>query len=289
MTSFQSKIYKTHSGDFSIIEAETSERVKIDRHITPYLFLTNYFSNGKYQVNRRRVELQEGAFYFLNEGDELGIDFGDELFRKTVILQFCDLFIHNAYGARSSSDKWLLDHPEDQMESMPPIPSIPFAFSRKAQELLRYLLSADGDLQREEMVYAILSECMQIQKTSLNQLERVEAKKTSTREEIYRRCFFVKQYMRENFTHSPSLDQLGEIACMNKYHFLTNFVSLFGITPHQYIIRLKLEKAYELLVSGSDSVSEVCFAIGFESLPSFSKLFKSRYGLAPSKVLTARS
>src|SRR4029453_14544343 len=71
-------------------------------------------------------------------------------------------------------------------------------------------------------------------------------------------------------------------ASMSPFQFIRQFEALFGETPHQFRIRARLEKAKQLLALSDYSVTDVCMAIGFSSLGSFSDLFARRVGSAPS-------
>jgi AraC-like DNA-binding protein len=55
----------------------------------------------------------------------------------------------------------------------------------------------------------------------------------------------------------------------------------FAITPHQYLIDRRIEKAKELLRHRRLTVTDVCFEVGFQSVGSFSTLFRQRVGDAP--------
>ena len=57
---------------------------------------------------------------------------------------------------------------------------------------------------------------------------------------------------------------------------------LLAWVAHQYLIRKRLEKAKELLANSPLSITEICFAVGFESLGSFSTLFHKTVGWSPS-------
>jgi len=70
---------------------------------------------------------------------------------------------------------------------------------------------------------------------------------------------------------------------MSEYHFIRQFAALFGVTPHQYRLQARLERAKQLLAAGELSVTDVCMAVGFSSLGSFSDLFTRRVGIAPSR------
>jgi len=55
----------------------------------------------------------------------------------------------------------------------------------------------------------------------------------------------------------------------------------FAVTPHQYLIDRRIEKAKELLRHRRLTVTDVCFEVGFQSVGSFSTLFRQRVGDAP--------
>jgi AraC-like DNA-binding protein len=59
------------------------------------------------------------------------------------------------------------------------------------------------------------------------------------------------------------------------------FSDTFATTPHQYLIQRRIERAKELLRSRGLSVTDVCFEVGFQSLGSFSSLFRRCVGHAP--------
>jgi transcriptional regulator GlxA family with amidase domain len=59
------------------------------------------------------------------------------------------------------------------------------------------------------------------------------------------------------------------------------FRDCFGITPHHYVIDVRLAAARKLLTETTEPVSAICRMTGFESPPSFSSLFRSRFGASP--------
>jgi AraC-like DNA-binding protein len=60
------------------------------------------------------------------------------------------------------------------------------------------------------------------------------------------------------------------------------FAGAFGETPHEFVTRRRIEEAKKLLLRDGDSVTEICFAVGYESLGSFSTRFRSLTGLSPA-------
>jgi len=98
---------------------------------------------------------------------------------------------------------------------------------------------------------------------------------------FYRRIVQAKLYIDDHYGDSIDLNNIADEAYFSKFHFIRAFKNTYGKTPHQYLIYVRIEKARELLKTGTP-VSEVCYTVGFESLSSFSGLFKRMEGLSPS-------
>ncbi|WP_437751920.1 helix-turn-helix transcriptional regulator [Sorangium sp. So ce1389] len=79
-----------------------------------------------------------------------------------------------------------------------------------------------------------------------------------------------------------SIEDVAREAAISPYHFIRQFEAVFGVTPHQYRIRRRLDLAKQLLAAGQHSVTDVCMEVGFSSLGSFSALFAQRIGVPPS-------
>ena len=98
---------------------------------------------------------------------------------------------------------------------------------------------------------------------------------------IDQRLCRARSFIDECYDLPIDLREISEQACLSRYHFLRLFREAFETTPHQYLIQRRIEKAKELLLTGRLSVTDVCFEVGFESLGSFSALFRRCVGDAP--------
>ena len=85
-----------------------------------------------------------------------------------------------------------------------------------------------------------------------------------------------------NYADALTLEGLAGIAHVSKYHFVRLFKATYGITPMEYVSTRRIERAQDLLRATNLTVTEVCFAVGFSSLGSYSSRFKSRVGETPS-------
>ncbi len=91
------------------------------------------------------------------------------------------------------------------------------------------------------------------------------------------RCF-----IDEHFDQPLQLDEIAQRVHLSRFHFLRLFRRVYYETPHQYLTRKRVEKAKDLLANSMLSITEICFAVGFESLGSFSTLFHKIVGWSPS-------
>lgn len=73
-----------------------------------------------------------------------------------------------------------------------------------------------------------------------------------------------------------SIKNVARDARLSNFHFIPTFEAAFGVTPHQFRMRARLDRAKVLLAKGELTVTEVCMAVGMSSLGSFSDLFTRR-------------
>lgn len=84
------------------------------------------------------------------------------------------------------------------------------------------------------------------------------------------------------YAEELDLDALATAAGISKYHFLRLFTATYGVTPREYLSRRRVERAQDLLRATNLTVTEVCHAVGFSSLGSFSSRFRALVGESPS-------
>ncbi|WP_281612630.1 AraC family transcriptional regulator [Flammeovirga sp. SubArs3] len=92
----------------------------------------------------------------------------------------------------------------------------------------------------------------------------------------------LRNYIDNNFNEKLNLNLFSRIRFVSKFHLLRLFKRYYGQTPNQYLIDKRIEKAKEYISTGV-SISNACYDVGFESLSSFSTLFKKKTGYSPSE------
>ena len=99
--------------------------------------------------------------------------------------------------------------------------------------------------------------------------------------DIYQRIVAAKVFIDDNYQESIDLEQISKQAFLSRFHFHRLFTKIYRRTPHQYLTQKRLDKAKDLL-SENKTVTDVCNEVGFESIGSFSVLFKKEIGFAPT-------
>ena len=92
-----------------------------------------------------------------------------------------------------------------------------------------------------------------------------------------------KKYINQNYMKNITVEELAEISGLSTSHFRKVFREIVGISSTQYAIQIRINKAKDLLSSGSANVSEAAFASGFNDIYYFSAMFKKVTGENPSK------
>ncbi|MEW6737675.1 MAG: helix-turn-helix transcriptional regulator [Acidobacteriota bacterium] len=139
----------------------------------------------------------------------------------------------------------------------------------------------DQQSQLEEQLHSVLDGLLLLHRISQREIEQISAVRQTTRLELYRRLYRARDYAAATLNEPITLNEMAGIACLSPNHFLRSFRQLFRQTPHQYLTSLRLERAKELLLKTNLAVTEICFEVGFESLGSFSTLFRHHLGVSP--------
>jgi len=80
---------------------------------------------------------------------------------------------------------------------------------------------------------------------------------------------------------ASGLDALARDAGLSPYHFLRTFERVTGVTPHQYLQRIRLREAATRLLAGRGKVIDVALDCGFGDVSNFNRAFRTEFGVSP--------
>lgn len=101
-------------------------------------------------------------------------------------------------------------------------------------------------------------------------------------EDSNRRMLRARDVMDRDYAQPLDVPSLARVAHVSEAHFIRTFRATFGETPNRYLQRRRVERAMWLLRSTDRTVTDVCMAVGFASLGTFSRVFADIVGEPPS-------
>jgi AraC-like DNA-binding protein len=99
--------------------------------------------------------------------------------------------------------------------------------------------------------------------------------------DVYIKIVAAKLFIDAHFNQPIDLNAVSRQALISRFHFHRLFTRIYHQTPHHYLTRKRLGHAQQLLAEDQLSIAEICTAVGFESVGSFSTLFKKETGCTP--------
>jgi transcriptional regulator GlxA family with amidase domain len=138
----------------------------------------------------------------------------------------------------------------------------------------------------EEKCHGLMQAMVEVYHGVQAEVDRLPMVRRSARLELYRRLSNARDFIDENLDRSIALKEMADIACLSTHYFLRRFEQAFQETPHQYLIRKRISRAKELLLTTDHSITDISSKTGFPSLSAFSWLFRQRTGVSPALYRT---
>jgi AraC-like DNA-binding protein len=103
----------------------------------------------------------------------------------------------------------------------------------------------------------------------------------------HRKVARAKEFLIENHQHAITLEELADIVGFSPYHLLRTFRSTVGLTPHDFLTQIRVERAKRLLRRGN-TISDIAADTGFLDQAHFTRRFKAIVGVTPGQYLPGR-
>jgi AraC-like DNA-binding protein len=94
---------------------------------------------------------------------------------------------------------------------------------------------------------------------------------------------FAKRYIEENFYSKIAFSSLAQKCGLGYDYFRHKFKAIYGISPQQHLINVRLEAAKNILETSSMNCTEIAYSCGFSDSAQFSTMYKKRFGITPKK------
>jgi AraC-like DNA-binding protein len=98
-----------------------------------------------------------------------------------------------------------------------------------------------------------------------------------------------RKFIEEHSAEELSLSKVAKAANISRNHLSEKFKQVTGINYVDYVARTRFDKACDLLLSPNQRISEIAFAVGFQSLSQFNRVFKKISGKSPTEYRAANA
>lgn len=255
-------------------------------------------------VDNRQVTIPESFFFVTNQQQHYSLAIDSPQTIETFNIHFADRLVEQTYESLLLPSDYLLQnslnidspkllfynqlHRKDAylMHLVQAIRQAPQYQTNALSLGQQFATKANPNTEHlwlEEKLYELLVYLLQLHRNVLKKVEQMPTAKQTTRAELYKRLGFALDYL-HSFAHSTiQLDDLAQTACLSKYHFLRLFKQVFSVTPYQYLAKIRLENAQQLLKTTSLTVHEIAYTIGYENATSFCRMFRQRFKVSPQQ------
>ena len=241
-------------------------------------------------VNGRPLVVDPSSFLVLGDGEKYSMDFETPHAMETACAFFQRGFVERVAQDATTPVEASLDDPAREAQALPSLARLhvdPGGLIVHRLQTLAKRCSAELQPSSFEEDFLLLSKSLLTFYEQIRaQVERVPAVKTSTRHELFRRIDRGREFIHGHADGPLSLDVVARTACLSPYHFHRVFTQVFEKTPHAYVTQVRLARARALIQAGTP-VTQACIEVGFTSTTSFCRLFRARYGTAPSRIRAA--
>ncbi|HMQ59938.1 MAG TPA: AraC family transcriptional regulator [Flavilitoribacter sp.] len=264
-------------------------RYECPEHASAFGLMTLQKGCGRLVINQAPYDLDAVTCMPVNSGSRLSFSLPEKDTAPAFL--FFDSALPGAiHRSLVQSHAQLLDCPEPDQN--PDFSLLEYRSNKDAdlEQSLRLLIrlgkscSSFSALKADAVVRGLLERWVVKNADALQLSARLEVVKPATRNELFRRLSAAREWIEAHCEAHISLNQMAGVAAMNSQHFLRLFKQVFGATPYRYLIDLRLDRARERIENSDQPVSDICKDLGYESLSTFSGLFRRRFGIPPNQL-----
>jgi AraC-like DNA-binding protein len=260
---------------------------QVDRYRTALSLKSVIRGAAFYQTREGRHLVTEDSFLILNHGQEYSLEFQGPAQTETLCPFFQrGLFEHVADSLATPVDKQL-----DDVDAQAPATEFCERLYHKAGPVGRVLEQIRLGLGTprlctpwlEDRFFDLATAMAELRSGVQREIDEFPGRRAATRTELYRRLHLGRDFLSSCYDQPLTVALAAKVAHLSPFHFHRMFKSAFSQTPMQFLQERRLAAARRLLSRTDQPITSICFAIGFESLGSFSWLFRKRFGLSPSE------
>lgn len=242
-----------------------------------------------YQIDKKEFIVHPDCFLMINKGTEFESKIESDEYVKSMSISFDSNFIMDMHRTLKSPTAYLLENLAAPQKSDYHYPETLLPLKSNLRFNLHHLNSfiknkVNDDHLLEEYLHHTFINYMEIFNQDILLAEvRLECLKSHTGKEVIRRLNLAKEYIYCNYNQQIELKAIAKNCCLSVNHLLRTFKLAFGETPHQFLTKVRLQRAHYLIKNSRFSVHDIVNTVGFECPSSFIRLYKTFYNCTPAK------
>lgn len=118
---------------------------------------------------------------------------------------------------------------------------------------------------------------------TMAEMSKLNPSRTDIEKNNWGKILPVRDYMEKNYKYPITLDELADLICVSKSYLCRTFKEAYGITPVSYLLKVRINKAKQLLISTDMKIKLLCQETGFNDTSYFCMIFKRMEGMTPDE------
>jgi AraC family transcriptional regulator len=269
-----------------LLNTTTKETVREDRE-GPLSIFMNLQGPSIIGVEKPPVLINENAYVLTNNKAHYDLIIQNNFPTEVFNIHFGTQFLKEASYWFYQTQQGLLDNPFESNASLPTF-SLKATWRNATFNQLAYQLqqlyqnkTSSSEI-KETALLALFEHILLKEQSQARLIQSIKSSKKSTKEELVKRLYLAVDYIYAFYNQPINLDELAQISCLSKYHFLRSFKQVFGLAPYQFIQQIRFRQAIHLLENSRATLQEIADTIGLENASSLSRMFFRTSGAYPS-------
>lgn len=284
-----------HSGEQTVVGKNTISsgvlRPGVQNFVSPLAL--RYALDGGFEIRteRGRYEISPTTFVMLNERQAVEQTVEAESVPQAFTLMFDAKYLADIAHTLNHSQAVALEIDEANEEIRFPEciqHESALAIGPKFRTLAAACRRGESDESIADRFRDVCESLVQVYSVANQRIEAIDSVRPGTRAELYRRIQRAYICIQDNYSADLCLEKIARVACMSPHHFHRVFSQVYGITPLRALADRRMQMAHKLLETTDTPVAAICHAVGYHSAPTFSNLFRAKFGVPPS-LLQQRS
>ncbi len=272
------------------ISGETVQQAYYPDHVSNFSIKTVFSGNRTFNIGKRQLSLYPESFVAINKGTTYSSKVDSSVPVNSLSISFSPSFLSDFQRMQKHTHTYLLDEPF-QTGEYPDFSFMetiyPFSGDMKynIMHLKEHLEEGPSDdlLLNEYLHHCLINYYKVYNKEVVDKSEKLKFLNSTTKVEILKRLTLAKEFIISNYNKDIDLEDIARHACLSVNHLLRTFKQAYGQSPHQYLIKIRVDRSKHLLKNTNYTINEIVEIIGFECPSSFIRLFKGMNKITPGK------